>query len=218
MIWRIATPLMQLCFLLLAVWAAWSGALQAPMFQAEARAAQPPEAVDPDDWRFGDLRSLMVPKLYNLHAANAWLDAGTAASDDGDAEGLQKASDTAARHAKAALSYSPAHGFAWTALAWSALQRGGDEEAKALLAISRTWTPYSRDLALTRVMLDMRDWPEMDKARREALLNELALARLRGSRPRLMEMVEKSPRLSVLWSMTRHRLRAQRRAAREQAQ
>lgn len=193
---------MQGGILALAAWAAWSGPLQAPLFNPEARAAQPPGGADPGDWRFGDLRAQTVPKLYHLHAANAWLDATVAAGDDA---ARQVASDAAAAHARTMLSFSPANGYGWVALAWAAERRGGRAEAKALLALSRAWSPHSRDMALARVMLEMRWWEDLGLARREALLDELMLARWVPERRTAME---RSPRLGAIWSLARARARA----------
>lgn len=203
---RIVTVVMQLAVLALAVWAAWAGPLQGPLFKSDGLAQVPSTTADGQDWRFGNFKALMVPKLYHLNAANAWL--SSVAAEDGALK-RAAASKEAERHALAALSYSPSNGYAWTALAWAAITRGDEELAQARIALSRMWAPHSRDMAMPRVMLEMRWWPKMDLARREALLDELALARWVDGR---VGAIERSPRLAALWPLAVARIRARERA------
>lgn len=190
-----------------AAWAAWAGPLATPVFSIAARVAAPPPA---DDWRAGALHALYEVKEYRLAMAQSWL---TAANDAAPGERVALAG-TAAEHARAALAEGPANGYAWLVLAWAEYIAGHEAHARAALAASWRWTPYSRNLSLSRALLESRWWPELASGERERLLDELLRAN-RGQRAAFAEERAGDARLAALWRLALARDR-ERRAA-EQA-
>ena len=163
MIWRTIMALTQFGLLAMAAWAAWAGPLATPVFSTAARVAAPPPI---DDWRAGALRALYEVKEYRLAMAQSWL---AAANDAAPGERVV-ISETAAEHARAALAEGPANGYAWLVLAWAEYIAGHEARARDALAASWRWTPYSRNLSLSRALLESRWWPELASSERERLL------------------------------------------------
>lgn len=209
--WRLAVTGMQLVVLALAAWAAWLGPLRSPLFNTDARAQAVPDTGDAENWRFGGPNDALVTKSYQLEAANAWLNLGRQIEAGPDQDIVL---DRAAAHALGVLAETPTNGFGWVTLSWAAYARGRNAEGAALLALSRTWSPHSRSLALNRVILEMPRWQDMSTEQREAVLDEMALARWEPSR---VAATQGSKRLAALWTLTRSRLAAQRNADRARA-
>jgi len=211
---------MQAGILAIAVWAAWAGAMQAPLFKPNARVERQTlasETTEPDNRGLHEkdhpsLRVQMVPKLYALHLSNIWLEA-TLATESTTKRLI--AAENATVHAKAVLAQSPVNGFGWVALATAAEERGNSDEATALLAISRIWTPFSRDLALPRILLEIERWKEMSLSRQVGLLDELALASRGERRQTLMALIKTSPTLANLWERSLARQKAIRKIERQ---
>ncbi|MEM1149378.1 MAG: hypothetical protein AAGI03_02320 [Pseudomonadota bacterium] len=188
----------------IAVWAAWAGPVQAPLFKPGARIelqTLAPETTEPDNQSIHEkddpsLRAQMVPKLYALHVSNSWLETALAAEVPAR---RQIAAKNASGHAKDVLAQSPVNGFGWVALATAAEERGNSDEATALLTISRIWTPFSRDLALPRILLEIERWDDMSFNQQAKLLDELALAARGERRQTLMALIKTSPALANLW-------------------
>jgi hypothetical protein len=207
MIWRMIMAVMQFGLLATAAWAAWAGPLAAPVFSTAAREAAPPPV---DEWRAGALRALYEIKEYRLAMAQSWL---TAANDAEPGERAALA-QTAAEHARTALAEGPANGYAWLMLAWAEYIDGDEAGARDALAASRRWTPYSRNLSLSRALLESRWWPELTSSERERLLDELLRAKV-GQHAEFAEERAKDARLAALWGLALARESA--RCASEQA-
>jgi hypothetical protein len=202
MIWRAIMAVTQFGVLAMAVWAAWSGALAAPVFSTAARVAAPPPA---DDWRAGTLRALYEVKEYRLAMAQLWL----AAANDAAPGERSAFSETAAKHARAALAQGPANGYSWLVLAWANYVSEDEAGARDALAASRRWTPYSLNLSLSRALLESRWWPDLTSGEREQLLDDLVRAN-RGHRAAFAEERGRDARLAALWSLALARERARR--------
>ncbi len=202
MIWRAVMAVTQVGLLATAAWVAWAGPLAAPVFSAAARVAAPLPA---DDWRAGALRALYEVKEYRLAMAQAWL---TAANDAAPEERLALA-EAAAEHARTALAEGPANGYAWLMLAWAEYIDGHEAGARAALAASWRWTPYSRNLSLSRALLESRRWPELTSSERERLLEELLRAN-RGHRAAFAQERARDARLAALWRLALARDRTRR--------
>lgn len=221
MIWRAIMVVTQSGVLAMAVWAAWSGALAAPVFSTAARVAAPPSAKSgpadngsadnwpSDNWRAGSLRALYEVKEYRLAMAQAWL----AAANEATPGARAAFSVTAAQHARAALAEGPANGYSWLVLAWTDYNSGDEAGARDALAASRRWTPYSRNLSLSRALLESRWWPDLTSSQRERLLDDLLRANI-GHRAAFAEARGRDARLATLWGLALTRERARRALAR----
>ncbi len=202
MTWRAVMAVTQFGLLAMAAGAAWVGPLATPVFSTAARVAAPPPA---DDWRAGALRALYEVKEYRLAMARSWL---AAANDAAPGERVALA-ETAAEHARAALAEGPANGYAWLVLAWAEYIDGQEARARDALAASWRWTPYSRNLSLSRALLESGWWPELTSSERERLLDELLRAN-RGHRAAFAEERARDTRLAALWRLVLARERTRR--------
>lgn len=104
----------------------------------------------------------------------------------------------AARHwARESLDHASGNAYASLALAWGGALSGDDVAARTALAESYRLAPKSQPLAVSRVALAQRWWPEMNDEDRLSLLEEVRIARGLDAH-RFNQIAEETPRLRVL--------------------
>ncbi len=108
--------------------------------------------------------------------------------------------DRAAIYARRSLAAAPENAYAWLALAWAEALAGRDEAGIAALERSYHLAPRSMPLAVSRVALAQRWWPQLSVERRTALLEEVRIARGLDAHAFNLAASE-APRLRILHRM-----------------
>lgn len=128
---------------------------RAPVFQG---------ASYPEGLRLADAASVMFDRSdYAL--TRSWR-----AAADGDGEAARDWARRSAAHA-------PGSAYVALALAWGETLAGDEQAGRAALERSYQLAPRSMPLAVSRVSLAQRWWPDFDEERRRRLLEEIRIAR-----------------------------------------
>ena len=142
----------------------------------------------------------MIEEMETAEAASVMFDRADyalarswRASKDGDSE-------AARRWARESVARSPGNAYAALALAWGETLAGDERAGRDALERSYRLAPRSTPLAVSRVSLAQRWWPEMSDDERERLLVEVRIARGFDAAA-FNRLAEETPRLRALFDL-----------------